>query len=130
MVFMMLTLLNAAIKWYSQKGVNDKQKIFGTITLIFAHTQLSLGIILYFISPKVKFDLNLLSSPIIRFFTIEHIALMLIAITILTIGNRKIKTTKDALKVSKLTLIWFSIAFVIILFAIPWPFRNLGAGWL
>ena len=80
-------------------------------------------------SPKVKFDSMMFSSVILRFFTLEHVLLMLTAIIILTIGNSKIKATQDTLKASLRTIVWFSVALIIILIAIPWPFRNLGAGW-
>jgi hypothetical protein len=129
LLLILITITNALLKWLSKKGIGNKQRKLGTITVIIAHTQFLVGTVLYFISPKVKFDVQSFSNSLLRFFTIEHVLLMLIAIAILSIGNSKIKATPNALQASKKTVLWFSIALVIILVAIPWPFRNLGAGW-
>jgi lauroyl/myristoyl acyltransferase len=49
--------------------------------------------------------------------------MMLIAIVLITIGSAKAKRqTDDSQKYKKLA-IWFGIALVLILAAIPWPFR-------
>jgi hypothetical protein len=89
-----------------------------------------LGLYLYMISPIVKFNVgesgggDLLSEPL--FFRFVHIALMVIAVVIITIGSAKAKRAEtDRLKF-KTMLIWFSIGLLIILIAIPWPFSPLA----
>ena len=76
-------------------------------------------------SPKVQFSENTMSNGLLRFFTMEHTLMMLIAIILVTIGNRMAKTGN-----AKRVFWYYFIALVIILAAIPWPFRTeLGAGW-
>ena len=54
-----------------------------------------------------------------RFWAVEHVFTMLIAIILITIGHIKYKKT---LKPSP-TRILYVIALILILLAIPWPFR-------
>jgi hypothetical protein len=112
------------------QGKNDrKATIFARLSLIVAHLQLVLGLILYFISPKVIFQAASMKDAVTRFFLVEHISLMLIAIVIMTISfSRNKGLLHDRSKATKLFYSYL-IAFVLIMISIPWPFRNLGAGW-
>lgn len=112
------------------QGKNDrKTKFFARLSLIVAHLQLALGLVLYFISPKVVFQAAAMKDTVTRFFLVEHISLMLIAIVIMTISfSRNKGLLHDASKAKKLFYSYL-IAFVLIMISIPWPFRNLGAGW-
>ena len=76
------------------------------------------------------FDKEAMVSPMIRFFTVEHVSIMVIAIAILTIGNIKAKKASDPKQKAKLIFLWFAAGFILIMAAIPWPFRGLGSGWM
>jgi hypothetical protein len=57
----------------------------------------------------------------------EHSLMMLIAVITITIGSASAKRkTTDNEKFKTITL-WFSIALLIILSSIPWPFVPFGA---
>ncbi|HEY6082784.1 MAG TPA: hypothetical protein VIU45_04945, partial [Chitinophagaceae bacterium] len=63
-----------------------------------------------------------------RFFTLEHVVLMLIALIIVHIGRAVVKKAATSQEKHKKTLIYFGVAILLILLAIPWPFRHaLGA---
>ena len=67
-----------------------------------------------------------------RFFAIEHITAMIIAIALIHVGKSYAKRDiPDAIK-HKRTILFFGLALLIILISIPWPFREIGAGrhWL
>lgn len=100
------------------------------LTATISHVQLLLGLYLYMISPIVKFNVaegqgaGLVSEHL--FFRLIHISLMVISIVLITIGSAKAKrAVSDNLKF-KTVLVWFTIALVIILIAIPWPFSPLA----
>lgn len=100
------------------------------LTATIAHIQLLLGLYLYLISPVVKYNVPEVSSSEYisehTFFRYLHILLMVSAIVILTIGSAKAKRMEtDKLKFQTI-LIWFSLALLIILIAIPWPFSPLA----
>ncbi|MGN7822791.1 hypothetical protein ACTJJB_21910 [Chitinophaga sp. 22536] len=105
----------------------------GLFFMIFCDIQLLVGLLLYFVfSGKVGLS-NMgetMKSPALRFFTVEHTLMAVIAIALVHIGKSKVKkATSDAQK-HKLALIFYGIAFILILALIPWPFRQaLGANW-
>lgn len=98
------------------------------ILLISAHSTLVLGLYQYFYG---SFGFKLISSALggmkevmknaaLRFWAVEHILSMLIAIILITIGHVKYKKGGS----SKTTLILYIIALLLIFGAIPWPFRT------
>jgi cytochrome b561 len=95
-----------------------------------AHVQLMIGIVLYVKSPFVKMYFAMPAKGEKNsdgfFFGILHIAMMLSAIAVLTIGSAMAKRkTTDRDKYSTM-LLWFSIALFLIFLAIPWPFSPLS----
>ena len=122
-------LIAAIITAYNnnKKGVpysKDANKL-GLFTLIFTHIQLLLGLALYFTSPYVKFEGGIMKDSLLRFYTVEHILMMVIAITFITIGYSKTKKTRNWKK----QFTFYLLGLIVILLAIPWPFRGLNAGW-
>ena len=105
----------------------DKRR--SLIALIFTHIQFLLGLVLYALSPKVVFDASAMKSDVLRFFLVEHLAIMLVAVILITIGYSRAKRTSLDGKKFKSILIFYTIGLILILLGIPWPFRELGAGW-
>jgi len=67
---------------------------------------------------------NNMKDPYTRFFTMEHLTMMLLAWVLVHIGRASVKKgTTDAIKHKKM-LIFFGIAIILILASIPWPFRE------
>ena len=100
-------------------------------TATIAHIQLMLGITLYAQSPIVTYfwqhKAQAIKSMDATFFGIIHILVMLTAIVIITIGSALAKRTISDNGKFKTILIWYGIALVLILIAIPWPFSPLAA---
>jgi hypothetical protein len=125
LILIIVNVINSVGGLSGNKVFTATDKKISLFTLIFTHLQAVLGIILYFMSPKVQFSENTMSNSMLRFFTMEHTLMMLIAIVLVTFGNRMAKLGKV-----KATFWYYFIALVIILAAIPWPFRAaLGSGW-
>jgi membrane protein DedA with SNARE-associated domain len=128
-----LILLLAAIgRAFARKNVGlyeKSDKMINLFAMVSLHTQLLLGLILYFTSPKVTFIQGWMKVSQSRFYGMEHIAVMLIAIVLVTIGRRKAENATEPAKKHKTIALWYTIGLILILASIPWPFRNLGAGW-
>ncbi|GAB3792039.1 cytochrome B [Spirosoma humi] len=127
-----LVLLLAAVvvaigKWQGRSGYTDGNRKLYLFTLIAVHTQLLLGLALFFISPKV--DFSLISEKLYRFYTVEHTTGMLIAIILVTIGYSRSKRAADAVTKQRLIGIFYGLGLLLILASIPWPFRIIGAHW-
>lgn len=122
----LILILTAILQALLQPGKKTKLPLFAMIA---THLQLVIGIILYFISPKVLFAAETMKVALNRFYTVEHTTLMLLAVVLITLGYGKWKRADTAENGSKKVLTYYLIGLVLILAGIPWPFRNLGAGW-
>jgi len=93
-------------------------------TATLAHVQLILGYGLYLVSPLLaSFHLrDAEHEPTALFFGVQHVALMTIAITVLTIGSALAKRQATDQAKFRTMAGWFALALLIILVAIPWPF--------
>jgi Na+/serine symporter len=106
-------------------------RLLNMFAMVSLHIQLVIGLILYFTSAKVSFVEGWMSEKtgILRFYGMEHITLMIIAIFLVTIGHAKAKRASEPAKKHKTILLFYAIGLILILASIPWPFRQLGAGW-
>ncbi len=131
--WVVLILLSAAIfNAFSKKksgAWTAKDKKITLFAMIFTHVQLVIGLVLYFISPKVSFAEGFMKDTLLRFYAVEHISLMLIAIALITVGYSKAKRAGSDAKKFGAVATFYLIGLILILASIPWPFRNLGAGW-
>ncbi|MFB9079907.1 hypothetical protein ACFFLS_08450 [Flavobacterium procerum] len=128
----LLCSIYIAYKGYSQKlPFTKKANLFRHWTATIAHIQLLFGILVYLQSPIVKYFWRNFKHEVqnldASFFGIIHIALMLIAIIIITIGSALSKRRKTDAEKFKTMLVWFLIALFIIFIAIPWPFSPLAS---
>jgi hypothetical protein len=62
-----------------------------------------------------------------RFFSLEHGLLMIIALILVHVGRVSVKKAPTPAAKHKRTLLFFGLAIVLILAAIPWPFREVIA---
>lgn len=123
-------LIGAIIDTFSKASKrNEPMSKLALFAFIFTHIQLLLGLVLYFISPYVEFSANTMKDSVTRFYTVEHITGMLIAITLITLGYTGGKKLLPNPAGHKRINRFYLIALLLILLSIPWPFRNLGAGW-
>lgn len=128
----LILLLTAIFKAFSKKssGTYEKgDKLINLFAMVSVHIQVTLGIVLTFMSGKVSFGEDWMKNPQYRFFGMEHILMMVIAAVVLTIGRKKAEKLTDAGAKHKTIFVWYTIALIIILAGIPWPFRGLGTGW-
>ncbi len=100
--------------------------------------QLIVGLILYFTSGLgLNNFLNngmsfVMHDAYSRFFAMEHILMMIIAIAIMHVGRVKSKKAILDLDKHKKAFWYYLIALLIILASIPWPFRKgfEALGWI
>ncbi len=130
LLLLVVAMFKALLKWRSNAPFTDGDRKLNLFTMISAHVQLILGLAMYFISPKVQFTADTMSAPVIRFFTVEHSVMMLLAIVLITIGYTRSKKAIEDSQKFRSAFIYFLSALIVLLAGIPWPFREaLGAGW-
>lgn len=113
-------------KFYKSYSVGTGANRFA---MIMAHLQIIAGFVIYFISPKVVFSASAMKDSILRFYLVEHILMMIIAIALITIGFLRFKRVTSYDKKINSILVYYTIGLLLILAAIPWPFRFPGTGW-
>ena len=69
----LLLLLLAIFNAFTAKSYEKKHRLVNLFTMITFHTQLLLGLVLYFISEKVQFVEGWMKEPLYRFFGMEHL---------------------------------------------------------
>lgn len=126
---MVYSIILYLMRWQKGSSFLSGDKKWALMTLIFAHLQLVIGLILYFISPEVAFTENTMSDSRLRFYTVEHISIMIIGILLITVGYRQVKADIRDVAKYKRVFWYYLIALILILSRIPWPFQDLGAGW-
>jgi hypothetical protein len=124
LIFLIVLFVRSLMGWMNKSpfgSIDDKVSLW---LFILAHTQLLLGLSLYFLSPRVVFSGESMKDPEMRYWLVEHGFMMLIAITLITIGRISIKKTNEQVLKHKRLFIYNSIAFVIIIAAIAMSGRG------
>jgi hypothetical protein len=104
---------------------------WGLFFMITLDLQLLLGVLLYFVlSPFTRealadFGAAMENAPL-RFFAVEHVVLMLVAIVLVHVGRVLARKATSVDVKRRRMLICFGIALLLILAAIPWP--GMAAG--
>ena len=104
----------------------SRADLWGLVFMAVLDLQMLLGLLLYFVlSPFMEGILSnfgaAMKSPGLRFFAVEHLALMLTAVVLAHVGRvlaRKAKTP-DAKRMR--TAICFGLATFLMILGIPWP---------
>ena len=113
------------------RGLTAKQpygkwdNMVGLYLFIFTHMQLLIGLVLYGVSPFVQFGGETMSNKVTRYWTVEHIVSMLIAIVLITLARTTAKRmTSDASKHRRMA-VFNVLALVIIIGTIMMSGRAL-----
>lgn len=130
----LITLVYAIFRAFkgkqSQSAYASADNQAGLFAMISCDIQLLIGLILYFVGGLGLKNIQangmgfVMSNAMSRFFAVEHISMMLLAIVLVHIGrSRSKKAATDGAK-HNTVFIFYTIALVLILASIPWPFRE------
>jgi len=125
LIVIVLAVVFALIGWFNKRDWNKKDNTTGLILTIFMDIQFLVGIVLYaFVSPLTKAAFAdfgaAMKNADLRFYAVEHILLMIIALVLVHIGRIKTKKAVAPWKKHRVAAIYYGIALVLILAAIPW----------
>lgn len=117
LIFIFFKSLFAWLQKTDYRKIDDKLAFF---TMIFIHIQLIIGLALYFISPKVIFTdmANTMKNPLLRYFTVEHILLMLIVVALVTVGRIVSKKKVISVHKHKIISIYFGLSLLLIILTV------------
>ncbi len=126
---LLFVLYRSYTGWLLNRTYSRTDNYARVIISTVAHIQLVIGVWLYLISPIVHYFLHNFGIAVheraIRFFGMEHITMMIIAITLIITGAARTKRKKTDKEKFRTMAIWFTIALLLILSSIPWSFSPL-----
>ncbi|HJR99295.1 MAG TPA: hypothetical protein VJ780_00055 [Flavobacterium sp.] len=120
LLLLVIAVINTFIGLASDKEFTAKDRKIALFGLIGTHTQLLIGLILYFVSPLGLESLGQMSDKMLRLTSLEHPLINIIAIALITIGwskHKKLTTSKSKFKTFA---IFYGLGLVLILSRIPW----------
>lgn len=127
LLFGLLTVLNSFTGLIKKRPFTASDNKSNLFFMISCDIQLLIGLILYFSNgwfDKLKNFAQYKAIPVERFFAMEHMSMMLLAWILVHVGRVAVKRAgTDAAKHKKM-LLFFGIAFILIIASIPWPFRQ------
>ena len=127
LLFGFWTLLNAITGFFGKRTYTAGDNRSNLLFMVSCDIQLLIGLILYFTNgwfDRLKDLGNNMKDPANRFFTMEHMSLLIIAWILVHIGRAKVKSAETDNAKHKRMLIFFGIALLLIVISIPWPFRQ------
>ena len=125
LITLVIAVVFAFIGWLKKREWSKKDNTTGLLLTIFMDIQFLVGIIMYaFVSPVTKAAFNdfgaAMKNDDLRFYAVEHILMMLIALVLVHIGRAKSKKTSAPWKKHRAAAIFYGISLLLILAAIPW----------
>ena len=120
LLLLVIAVVNAFIGLASKKEFTAKDRKIAIFGLIGTHTQLLIGLILYFVSPLGFTSLGQMSDKLLRLTSLEHPLINLIAITLITVGWSKHKKLTTSESKFKTFSIFYGLGLLLILSRIPW----------
>lgn len=116
LILLILAVIKAFSGWLGNKPYTEGNRKLNVFTLISAHIQLLIGLVLYF--GEGWYKLSSTGSSVVRYWKMEHISMMIIAIILITIGNAKSKKVAEAISKHRTISIFFGLALLIIIITI------------
>jgi hypothetical protein len=120
LLLLVIAVVNALIGLVSKQEFTAKDRKIAIFGLIGTHTQLLIGLILYFVSPLGLESLGQMSDKMLRLTSLEHPLINIIAITLITIGWSKHKKLTTSESKFKTFAIFYGLGLLLVLSRIPW----------
>jgi hypothetical protein len=120
LLLLLIAVVNSLIGHFTKKEFTAKDRKIAIFGLIGTHTQLLVGLILYFVSPLGFAVLGEMKDKAIRLTSLEHPLINIIAIALITIGwvkHKKLTTSESKFKTFS---IYYTLGLLLILSRIPW----------
>jgi hypothetical protein len=126
LISLLFAVYHAYAGWFQNKPFTPRENSIKAFASTITNIQFLIGLWLYFKSPIVGYFWDNFSSAIherdIRFFGMEHITMMFIAVSFINTGSGLVKRRTTDRGKFKVIAIWFTVGLVIIFLSIPWKF--------
>jgi hypothetical protein len=124
LIFLIIVVVKSFLGFTNKSAFTKVDNMLGLTLFSLTHTQLLLGLLLYFVSPFVQFSGASMKDGTLRYWTTEHIVIMMIAIGLITAARTTSKKMADGTAKHKRMFILNIIALVLILVGIALSHRG------
>lgn len=124
LILIVLSIIQSFLGWMGKKDFTEGNRKLYLFALISAHTQLLIGLILYFLSPLVQFSHIAMKNPETRYWTAEHITMMIIAIALITIGYARSKKVSLPANMHGNIFVFYLLAALIVIITLVLSHRG------
>jgi hypothetical protein len=124
----------AVVRAFSRgRGWTPSHDAAGKWYVMTLDVQLLIGLLLYGLSPIVRAAFSDISATmrldVLRFFAIEHITAMVIAVALAHIGRSRVRRAPSESVRFRAAAVFYTLSFLSVLIGIPWPFVPAGRPW-
>jgi hypothetical protein len=119
LIALVVVIIKAIIGLVNKQPYGKWDNKLGLYLFIFTHMQLLVGLILYVVSPFVKFGPDTMSDKATRYWTVEHIFAMLVAVVLITLARTTSKRmASDDAKHKRMAI--FNFVALAVIIAVIW----------
>lgn len=127
LILVLVALIQSLAGWLGKKSYTDGNRKLNLFAMISVHIQLLLGLLVYFVSPFVRLDDMgaAMKDSTLRYWTVEHAVMMIIALVLITIGHSRSKKITGGPDKHRTIAIFYGIGLIIVIVAILQSGRGL-----
>lgn len=122
LLLVLLAIIGALVGWFGQKKYTDGNRKLNLFAMIAVHTQILIGLILYFISDFTQAAFanwgEAMKDKTLRYWALEHVVMMLLAMVIITVGHVKAKKSDADINKHRNIALYYTLALIVIVAAI------------
>jgi hypothetical protein len=129
LILLLISIAKAFSGWQQKKTFSAGDKRVWLFTLNSAHITLLVGLYQWLwgryglLTTELPEGESVMKNKFFRFFWVEHPTFMILAIIMITLGHGMAKKPVQDIVKYKRAFWFFVIALLMILVAVPWPFR-------
>lgn len=125
-IMLFIAVINSLLGIMGKRNFGVRDLRISLFTLIVAHFQLLIGIVVFFLSGWVQWfnsDVevsNIMKDSSLRLYNLEHPLMMIIGIILITIGFSKHKKAAASSGKFKSIFVFYTLALLLVMARIPW----------
>jgi low temperature requirement protein LtrA len=125
LIALIVVIVKSLIGWLGKKQYTNLDNRLGLYLFIFTHMQLLIGLVLYFVSDVVQFNEGTMKNKDLRYWAVEHLAIMLVSVVLITMARITSKKMATDEAKHRRMVVFNGAALVLILLAIAMSGRGI-----
>jgi cytochrome c biogenesis factor len=129
LVFAIVAIARACSGWFGRRPWTPTDDRAGRMFVIAVDVQTLVGLVLFGLLSPITMsafaDMGAaMKDATLRFYAVEHLVLMLAAVALVHVGRSRARKQASDVGRHRTAAIFYTVALLAMLAAIPWPFRG------